>query len=325
VGGNLTYRDAIRQALADAMDADPDVFLIGEDVGAAGGPFKLTEGLFERFGPDRVRDTPIAEQAIVGVAIGAALSGLKPVAEIMFSDFAAVCFDGIANELPKLRYMTGGQVDTPATIRMTNGAGGFAAQHSQPVENWFLNIAGLKIVVPATPADMYGLLRGAIEDPDPVLVFEHRRLLQLKGPAPVSPNALPLGQADVVRRGEHVTVVATQLMRHRALEAAEPLAADGIEVELIDPRTLVPFDLAAVVTSLEKTNRLVVVQEAPPRGSWGATLVAEVCAAQFELLDAPPELVACDETPVPYAEELEEAWMPSTDDIAQAIRRCVAF
>jgi pyruvate dehydrogenase E1 component beta subunit len=321
----ITYREAVALAIGDAMEADGDVFAIGEDIGAAGGPLKLTEGLFDRFGPERVLDTPIAEQAIIGTAIGAAAKGLRPVAEIMFADFAGVCFDGIANELPKLRYMTGGQLSMPVTVRLTNGAAGFAAQHSQPVENWFLNVPGLKIVLPATPADVYGLLRGAIEDPNPVLVFEHRRLLGLKGELPADAGAAALGRAEVVRPGKHVTVVAAQLMRHRALEVAERLAGDGIEAEVIDPRTLVPFDDETVVASLERTNRLVVVQEAPPGGSWGASLIARVCGGQFELLDAPPALVAADETPIPYAEALEEAWLPGLDQIEAAIRDSVGF
>lgn len=321
----ITYREAVARAIGDAMEADADVFALGEDIGAAGGPLKLTEGLFERFGPERVLDTPIAEQAIVGTAIGAAAQGLRPVAEIMFSDFAGVCFDGIANELPKLRYMTGGQLTMPVTIRLTNGAAGFAAQHSQPVENWFLNIPGLKLALPATPADAYGLLRGAIDDPNPVLVFEHRRLLGLKGELADDPQPAALGRAEVVRGGTHVTVVAAQLMRHRALEVAERLAGDGIEAEVIDPRTLVPFDDASVIESLERTNRLVVVQEAPPGGSWGASLISRVCGSQFELLDAPPALIAADETPIPYAEALEEAWLPGFDQIEAGIRETVAF
>jgi len=320
-----TYREAISRAIGDAMEADDSVFVLGEDVGAAGGALKLTEGLFERFGPERVVDTPIAEQAIVGTAIGAAMSGLRPVAEIMFADFAAVCFDGIANELPKLRYMTGGQLSTPVTIRMTNGAAGFAAQHSQPVENWFLNIPGLKLAVPGTPADAYGLLRTAIADPDPVLFFEHRQLLTMKGALADEPELVPLGQAETVRQGEHVTVVATQLMRRHALAAAEQLATEGISADVIDPRSLVPFDHATIVSSIERTNLLVVVQEAPPGGSWGATLVAWVCENHFETLDAPPLLVASDETPVPYAEALEAAWMPSVERIADAVRRTVAY
>lgn len=322
----VTYRQAVTRAMADALADDDDVFVIGEDVGAAGGAFKTTDGLFERFGPERVLDTPISEQAIVGAAIGAAVQGLRPIAEILFADFAAVCFDQIANELAKYRYMTDGQVSVPVTIRMPNGAGaGFGAQHSQPVENWFLNVPGLKIVVPATIADAYALLRAAVRDPDPVLYFEHKGLFGLRGELPDDPPQVELGQADVVRRGEHVTVVATQAMRHRALAAAEQLAGEGIEMELIDPRTLVPFDLDTVLESIDRTNRLVVVQEAPPGGSWGGTLVAAVAQQRFESLDAPPLLVAADETPTPYAGPLEDAWMPGAERIAAAVRTTVAF
>ncbi|HEU4703693.1 MAG TPA: alpha-ketoacid dehydrogenase subunit beta [Conexibacter sp.] len=322
----VTYRQAITRGIGDALAADPDVFLFGEDVARAGGAFKTTDGLWERFGDARVMDTPISEQAIVGTAIGAAIRGLRPLAEVMFADFAGVCFDGIANELAKYRYMTGGQVTCPVTIHMANGAGtGFAAQHSQPVENWFLNVPGLKIVVPATPADAYGLMRAAVEDDDPVLYFGHKGLFGLRGELPDEPAKVPLGVADVVRAGEHVTVVATQQMRHRAAQAAEQLAAEGVEVELIDPRTLVPFDLASVVASVERTNRLVVAQEASAGGSWGATLIAQLLQEGFELLDAPPLLVAADDTPVPYAGALEELWLPSVEQIADAVRRTVAF
>ena len=330
VSGNgateITYRDAIVRALADAMTADEDVFLLGEDIGAAGGPFKLTEGLFEQFGPERVRDTPISEQAIIGTAVGAAVMGLKPVAEIMFADFAGVCFDGIANEMAKYRYMTGGQVTVPVTVRLGNGAGaGFAAQHSQTCENWFLGIAGLKIAVPATPADMYGLLRGAIEDPDPVLVFEHKNLYNVKGAPPERAAALPLGRAAVVRSGDDATLVATQLMRHRAEEAAELLAGEGYSIELIDPRTLVPLDMKTITESVGRTNRLVVAQEASIAGSWGASLVAELTREHFEWLDAPPAIVATDDTPVPYAGTLESEWLPSTERIADAVRATCEF
>lgn len=322
-----TYKQAITRAMADALAADDDVFVIGEDIGAAGGAFKTTDGLHERFGAARVLDTPISEQAIVGTAIGAAIQGLKPVAEIMFADFAGVCFDQIANELAKYRYMTGGQVTVPLTIRMANGAGtGFGSQHSQPAENWFLNVPGLKIAVPATPADAYALLRAAVRDPDPVLYFEHKGLFNLKGELPDEVPEIALGQADVVRAGDDVTVVATQAMRHRALVAAEALAADGVSAEVIDPRTLVPFDLATVRASLERTNRLVVVQEASPGGSWGASVVASLVQDDaFELLDAPPLLVSADDTPVPYSGVLEDAWMPSVERIAEGVRATVAF
>lgn len=322
----LTYRQAINRAMADALAADEDVFLVGEDVAAAGGAFKTTEGLLERFGPRRVLDTPISEQAIIGTAIGAAARGLRPLVEIMFADFTAVCFDQIANELAKYRYMSGGQVSVPVTIRMASGAGtGFAAQHSQAVESWFLNIPGLKVIVPATPSDAYGLLRAAIGDPDPVLYFEHKALFNVRGELVDGRGAAPLGEAEVVRAGTHVTVVATQLMRHRCAQAAARLAAAGVETELIDPRTLVPLDFDAVRTSVEKTNRLVVVQEGPPGGGWGATIIQRTCTELFEMLDAPPLLLASDDTPVPYAGALEEAWLPSAERIAAAVQEVVDF
>jgi pyruvate dehydrogenase E1 component beta subunit len=321
-----TYRQAIIRGLADAMAADDDVFLLGEDVGVAGGAFKLTEGLFARFGPERVFDTPISEQAIVGAAIGAAASGLRPVAEIMFGDFAAVCFDQIANQLAKYRYMTNGQVNVPVTIRMATGAGaGFGAQHSQPVENWFLNVPGLKICVPGTPADMYGLLRAAIEDPDPVLVFEHKHLFNLKGELADAPPPVAIGQAEIVRAGDDLTLVAIQSMRHRAVDAAEQLASEGIEVEVIDPRTLAPLDLPTIFESVERTKRLIVVQEATNSGSWGATVIAEVMAARFESLDSPPVMVGGDDTPIPYARPMENAWIPSVERIVASVRESIAY
>jgi pyruvate dehydrogenase E1 component beta subunit len=322
----ITYKQAINRGMADALEADDDVFVIGEDVAAAGGAFKTTEGLLERFGPRRILDTPISEQAIVGTAIGAAVQGLRPLAEIMFADFSGVCFDQIANQLPKYRYMSGGQLSAPVTIRMATGAGtGFAAQHSQAVENWFLNIPGLKLVVPGTPADAYGLLRAAVDDPDPVLYFEHKALFNTKGELADTPQVVPLGQANVVLTGAHVTVVATQLMRQHAEAAAELLAPQGVEVELIDPRTLVPFDFNTVRESVEKTNHLIVVQEGPPAGGWGAGLIARTCSELFEMLDAPPLLVASDDIPVPYAGALESASMPSADRIAAAVRRVIEF
>lgn len=318
----INYRQVISRAIADAMAEDDSVILMGEDVAEAGGAFKTTPGLVERFGPERVRDTPISEQAIIGAALGAAITGMRPIAEIMFADFAGVCFDQIVNQVAKYRYMSAGQFRVPLTIRMANGAGsGFGAQHSQPAENWFLNIPGVKIAVPGTVEDLYGLLRSAIRDDDPVLIFEHKNLFSLKGTLPDAVSGIvPLGTAAVVRGGRDVTIVATQQMRHRAVSAAEVLAAEGIECTVIDPRTLVPFDLKTVVTSLEETSRLCVVQEAPPGGSWGATLVSRVVTEHFELLDAPPVLVSADETPVPYAGELEEAWLPSVEEIVERVR-----
>lgn len=321
----ITYREGLNQALRDAMEADQTVIVLGEDVAAAGGAFKVTDGLLDRFGEERVLDTPISEQAIIGAAIGAAVQGLRPVAEVMFADFAATCFDGIANELPKYRYMTGGQVSVPAVVRMANGAGGgFAAQHSQSVENWFLNVPGLKVAAPARPADAYGLLRAAIEDPDPVLVFEHKGLFNTKEEVSEL-RTVELGRAAVVREGEDLVVVASQQMLHRAREAADLLAAEGIEATVIDPRTVVPLDTATVLERVEATNRLLVVQESPAAGSWGATLVAELSETAFELFDAPPRLLSGEPTPIPYAASLESQWLPSVERIAEAGRAVVRF
>jgi pyruvate/2-oxoglutarate/acetoin dehydrogenase E1 component len=321
----VSYRQAITQALADELEADERVILFGEDVAAAGGVFKATEGLQERFGAKRVLDTPISEQAIVGCAIGAAIRGLNPVIEIMFADFAGVCFDQLANELPKYRYMTDGQVSVGLTVRLANGAGGgFGAQHSQSVENWFLSIIGLKIVTPATPADAYALLRAAIRDPNPVLFFEHKNLYNTTGELEAEVPAT-IGKAAVAREGSDITLVASQLMRYRALEAAELLSAEGVSAEVIDPRTMIPFDLETVGASVNKTNRLICVQECPQGGSWGATMVAALMAEQFESFDAPPILVGGDETPIPYSGELEAAWLPSPERIADAARRTLAY
>ena len=321
----VSYRQAITQALADELEADERVILFGEDVAAAGGVFKATEGLQERFGAERVLDTPISEQAIVGCAIGAAIRGLNPVIEIMFADFAGVCFDQLANELPKYRYMTDGQVSVGLTVRLANGAGGgFGAQHSQSVENWFLSMIGLKIVTPATPADAYALLRASIRDPNPVLFFEHKNLYNTTGELEAAVPAA-IGKAAVAREGSDITLVASQLMRYRALEAAELLAAEGVSAEVIDPRTMIPFDLETVGASLNRTNRLICVQECPQGGSWGATMVAALMAEQFESFDAPPILVGGDETPIPYSGELEAAWLPSPERIADAARRTLAY
>ena len=316
-----TYKEAIKQAQADALKEDPSVFLLGEDIAAAGGAFKVTDGLLDAFGHDRVMDTPISEQAIIGAAIGAAIKGSRPVAELMFADFAGVCFDQIANQLAKYRYMTGGQVSVPVTIRLANGAGqGFASQHSQPVENWFLNCVGLKIVTPGSVEDAYGLLRSAIADDDPVLFFEHKAMYNLKRTETHDLAPVPIGKARVVREGSDVTVVATQLMRQRAEQAAERLSEEGIAVEVIDPRSLVPFDYEAIASSVAKTNRLIVVQEGSAGGSWGSTAVATIATKCFESLDLAPVLISAPDTPVPYAGNLEAAWLPSVDNVCAAVR-----
>ncbi len=323
VSTSLTFREAVIKALAEELERDPDVFLIGEDIGAPGGVFKATEGLHARFGGKRVMDTPISEQAIVGCAIGAAATGLRPVVEIMFADFAGVCYDQIANQLAKFRYQTGGQTAMPVTLRLANGGSvGFAAQHSQSVENWFLNHAGLKLCVPGTPADLYGLLKSAVRDDNPVLVFEHKALYQVRGD--VEDGALvEIGKADVVRDGSDITVIATQLMRRRCEEAAELLSGEGIEVELIDPRTIVPLDMETILESLFRTTRILCVQECLEAGSWGASLIARVVRDGFDSLDGPPAVLSAEPTPIPFARSLEDAWLPSVERIAAAVREQV--
>lgn len=316
----VAYRKAVAMALTEELERDPDVIVLGEDIGRPGGVFKATDGVFDVFGPDRVRDTPIAEQAIVGFAIGAAVTGLRPVAEVMFADFAGVCYDQIANQLAKFRYQTGGQATCPVTIRLANGGSiGFGAQHSQTVENWFLNHPGIKICVPSTPADLYGLLKSAIRDDNPVMVFEHKALYESRGDIELG-TLVPIGKARVARRGQDITVVATQLMFHRAEEAAVRLSDEGIEVDLIDLRSLVPLDTETVLESVGRTKRLLCVQESPEFGSWGASLVAMVVREQFGSLETAPRTLSAAPTPIPFAKPLEDLWMPSVESIAQEIR-----
>jgi acetoin:2,6-dichlorophenolindophenol oxidoreductase subunit beta len=316
----LSFREAIRKALADELESDSRVVLLGEDIAAAGGAFKVTEGLIERFGAERVLDTPISEQAIIGTAIGASMKGLRPVAELMFADFAAVCFDQIANQVAKYRYMTGGQVHVPVTIRLANGASlGFGAQHSQTVESWFLNVTGLVLAVPS-PQDAYSLLRSAIRSPDPVLFFEHKGLYNTKGDVDDAAPAEPLGRARTLRPGGDVTIVGTQLMTVRALAAADELSARGVEAEVIDLRTLVPMDVAAVLASVARTGNLVIVQEGPISGGWAATLLARLVIDGAEL-SSRPVVLASEDAPVPYAAGLESAWLPSVARIVDAAAR----
>jgi pyruvate dehydrogenase E1 component beta subunit len=315
----MTYRQAAARAIAEEMARDSRVVLLGEDVAAAGGVFKATEGLLATFGPQRVRDTPISEQAIIGAAIGASINGLRPVAELMFADFAAVAFDQIANQLAKYRYMTGGQVKVPVTIRLVGGAGlGFGAQHSQATENWFLNIPGLQIATPGTPADLVGVLKTAIRSDDPVLVFEHKALYALKGDVPDGEVLVPLGSAAIVTEGNDLTILATQVMRQRAQKAVETLKARDVSVELIDPRSLVPFDFGTVKRSVKKTRRILIVQESPFAGSWAATIVGRLVTECFGWLDAAPVVVSAPNTPIPFAESLERRWIPREQDILEA-------
>jgi pyruvate dehydrogenase E1 component beta subunit len=317
----ITYRDAVAMGIAQEMRRDPTVVCLGEDIGAAEGVFKTTTGLFAEFGPERVWDTPISEQAIVGAAMGAAMTGLRPVAEIMFSDFLACCFDYVANEIPKMRYMTGGQVTVPLVVRTANGSGlGFGAQHSQAVENWAFAVPGLKIAAPSTPADMVGLMAAAIRSDDPVLVFEHKALLAAKGEPPPDGHVLPLGAAEVRRPGGDVTLVALASTVPTALAAAEELAGDGIDAEVIDLRCLVPLDARAVLDSVARTSRLVIVEENPYQGGWGGTLASIVAEEGFYDLDAPIRRVASACVPLPFAANLEQVVVPTADRVAAAVR-----
>jgi acetoin:2,6-dichlorophenolindophenol oxidoreductase subunit beta len=319
----LTYRGAIATGLAQEMERDPSVVLIGEDIGAAGGVFKLTEGLFERFGPERVRDTPISEQAIVGAAMGAAMTGLRPVAELMFSDFFAVAWDMVVNQIAKTRYMTDGQISLPLVLRTANGAGlRFGAQHSQSVENWLMAIPGLKVVAPSTPADMHGLLAAAIRDPDPVIVCEHKALFAVKGDVPEGEHVEPLGRAKIVREGSDCTIVALAAMVPHSLAAAEQLAADyGISAEVLDLRSLVPLDVKAILASVEKTSRLFTVEENPRLGGWGAEIASIVADEGFWSLDAPIVRITTPHIPLPSASVLEDLAVPSAARIADTVRR----
>jgi pyruvate dehydrogenase E1 component beta subunit len=318
----VTYRQAINAALEAELAADPDVFLLGEDIGAGGGVFKVTDGLFAKFGAQRVFDTPISEQAIVGCALGAAMQGLRPVAEIMFSDFTAVCFDQIANQIAKYRYMTDGQVAVPLTIRMASGAGGgFAAQHSQSAEQWLLNVPGLKLVVPSTPSDAYWMLRAAIRDPDPVLYFEHKLLYGRKGEIAALATTPTLGSVAVAREGTDLTIVASQLMLLYALEAATELAAENISAEVLDPRVLRPVDESMIRASVARTGRLLMVQEAPLLGSWSASVIALLAANGAPPWREAPVLLTGADTPIPYAAELEAAYLPNAQRIAAAARK----
>jgi acetoin:2,6-dichlorophenolindophenol oxidoreductase subunit beta len=317
----ITYRDAVAEGLAREMRRDPSVVCLGEDIGAAGGVFKTTVGLLAEFGPERVRDTPISEQAIVGMAMGAAMTGVRPVAEIMFSDFLACCWDYLANEIPKMRYMTGGQVTVPLVVRTANGGGlGFGAQHSQAVENWALAVPGLKIAAPSNPADVIGLLASAVRSDDPVVFFEHKGLFASRGePAPPD-HVVPLGQASVAREGTDITVVALAATVPIALAAAAELAASGVSVEVIDLRCLVPLDMATVLASVRKTSRLLIVEENPYQGGWGGTVASIVADEGFELLDAPVRRVAAACVPLPFADALEDEVIPTTSKVIAALR-----
>jgi acetoin:2,6-dichlorophenolindophenol oxidoreductase subunit beta len=321
----LTYAQAIQEALAQAMDADPAVFLMGEDIGVYGGAFQVTGDLVQRYGEDRVMDAPISELGQAGVAVGAALAGCKPVLEFQFSDFATLAMEQIVNQAAKLRFMLGGKVNVPLVMRFPAGSGtGAAAQHSQSLEAWLAHVPGLKVVQPSTPADAKGMLLAAIDDPDPVMVFEHKLLYKMKGEVPEEPYRIAIGKAHVAREGRDVTVVATSIMVHKSLEAAAILAAEGIDVEVIDLRTLRPIDTATIIESVKKTSRLACVYEGVKSLGIGAEISARIAESEaFDYLDAPILRLGGAESPIPYNPELEKAAVPQVPGIVDALRNLV--
>jgi pyruvate dehydrogenase E1 component beta subunit len=321
----LTYRDAVAAGMSQEMRRDPTVVLLGEDVARAGGVFKATVGLLDEFGPKRVKDTPISEQAILGATMGAAMTGLRPVADLMFSDFFAVCWDIVVNQIAKTRYMTDGQVTLPLVIRSANGGGArFGAQHSQSVENWAMAIPGLKIVAPAMPADVKGMLAAAIRDPDPVLFFEQKSLYAMKGEVPDGEHVVPLGKANVLREGKDVTILALAAMVHRALKAAETLEAEhGIHATVVDVRSLVPLDTQTILAEVAKTGRLVTVEENPRLCGWGAEIASIVAEELFWDLDGPIVRVTTPHVPLAAANNLEDAMLPSPERIVANVKELV--
>ena len=321
----LTYREAVAAGLAQEMRRDPNVVFLGEDVAAAGGVFKATVGLLDEFGPKRVKDTPISEQAILGAAMGAAMTGLRPVAEIMFSDFFAVCWDIVVNQIAKTRYMTDGQVTLPLVIRSGNGGGArFGAQHSQSVENWAMAIPGLKVVAPAYPADVKGLLAASIRDEDPVLFFEQKSLYATKGEVPDGEHVVPLGKANVVREGSDVTIAALAAMVPRAMKAAETLKSEhGIDATVVDVRSLVPLDTQTILREVAKTGRLVTVEENPRLCGWGAEIASIVAEELFWDLDGPIVRVTTPHVPLAAANNLEDAQLPTPERIVASVRELV--
>jgi len=320
----LTYREAVRDALATAMRDDDDVFIMGEDIAEMGGSMGVTQGLVDEFGPERVRNTPISEMAIVGAGIGAAMQGMRPVVEIMYEDFLTLSLEQIVNQAAKHRYMSGGQLKVPLTIRTQGGAGWSpGAQHAQQLEAWFVHIPGLKVVFASTPEDARGLLWSSIYEDNPVIFFEHRTLYGIKATVPDDIEPIPLGRARVHREGEDVTVIATGRLVHESLAAAEKAEKEGVSVEVVDPRTLQPLDEDTLVGSVKKTNRAVVAHEAVTRMGFGAEVAAVLQYEAFDWLDAPIERVGARFVPLPFAPVMEEFVVPHSEDVLEAIRRTV--
>jgi pyruvate dehydrogenase E1 component beta subunit len=318
----ITYKQALQEALREEMRRDERVFLMGEDIGVYGGAFGITLGFLEEFGKERVRDTPISELGIVGAAAGAALMGMRPVVEIMFMDFATLALDQLANQAAKMRFLFGGKARVPMVLRAPQGAGtGAAAQHSQSLEALFVHFPGLKVAMPSTPADAKGLLKAAIRDDNPVVFIEHKLLYNCRGPVPDGEHVIPLGRADIKRPGRDLTIIAVSNMVSKALRAAERLAADGIDVEVVDPRTLAPLDDATILDSIRKTGRALIAHEACRTGGVGAEILARIVEEAFDYLDAPVRRLAGRDVPIPYSKELERQVVPQEEDIVREARR----
>ena len=320
----LSYREAVRDAMSTAMRRDDDVFIMGEDIAEMGGSMGVTQGMLEEFGPERVRNTPISEMAIVGAGIGAAIAGMRPIVEIMYQDFTTLAMEQIVSQAAKHRYMSGGQIKVPLTIRTQGGAGWSpGAQHAQQLEAWFVHVPALKVVFPSTPEDVRGLLWSSIYEDNPIVFFEHRTLYGIKGEVPDEIEPIEIGKARIHREGEDVTVIATGRLVHESLKAAEQAAEEGISVEVFDPRTLQPLDEDALIASVKKTNRAVVAHEAVTRMGWGAEVAAVVQEKAFDYLDAPIARVGAKFTPIPFAPVMEEWVVPHVKDVLAAIKKTV--
>jgi pyruvate/2-oxoglutarate/acetoin dehydrogenase E1 component len=321
----LSYMEALREAMRQAMQKDDRVFLIGEDIGIYGGAFGVSAGLLEEFGPKRIIDTPISEAGIAGACIGAAVTGMRPIGEMQFSDFVVIAMEQLVMQGAKMRFMFGGKAEVPFVMRLAGGSGtGAAAQHSESLENWFVHVPGLKVVMPSSPYDAKGLLLAAIEDNNPIMFFEHKVLYKTKGPVPEEMYTIPIGQSHVVREGKDLTVIATSVMVSRALEAAEQLSKEGIELEIIDPRTLKPLDEKPIIESVIKTGKALIVHEAVKTGGFGGELAAVIMESEaFGYLDAPVKRLAGLDTPIPYNRNLEYHAVPQVENIVEEARKLV--
>jgi pyruvate dehydrogenase E1 component beta subunit len=317
----LTYADALREALREEMLRDPNVILLGEEIGVFNGVYKVTRGLLDEFGPERVRDTPISEAAIAGAAVGLALAGMKPVAEIMYMDFLPICMDQLSTQAAKMRFMSGGQLSVPMVLRTQYSLGRqHGSQHSQFTPAWFMQVPGLKVVLPSDPSDAKGLLKSSIRDPDPVLFVESGLLYRTKGPVQEGEYTTPLGEAAVKKKGDDITIVAVSRMVNESLVAAKKLEEEGVSAEVIDVRTLQPLDVSTIAESVKRTSRLIVASDDVKRGGVGAEISASITETCFDYLDAPVSRVACPDTPIPFSPQLEQQYMPNADRVIQAVQ-----